>query len=170
MSAATRRSSAPTTCSTRTQHFYEWSLKLWEGLSHALDYNVMFSQRGVLNLANTPAPARPVRRSAATRMRLNGIDAELLTPDEIAKLCPGLDLSAKARFPVVGGLLQPRGGTARHDAVAWGFAHAADRLGVDIIENCEVTGFLKDGDRIVGRRDEPRRRSARRKSAWRSPA
>ena len=109
----------------------------------------MFSQRGVLNLANTPAQLdQHAQRGNA--MRLNGIDAELLMPEDIAKLCPGLDLSAKARFPVVGGLLQPRGGTARHDAVAWGFAHAADRLGVDIIENCEVTGFLKDGDRIVG--------------------
>ena len=103
-------------------------------------------------------------------MRLNGIDAELLGVDEIAKLCPGLDVSPKARFPVVGGLLQPRAGTARHDAVAWGFAHAADRLGVDIIENCEVTGFLNEGDRIVGVADEPRRQSARRRSALRSPA
>jgi sarcosine oxidase subunit beta len=83
-------------------------------------------------------------------MRLQGIDSELLGPDDIAKLCPGLDLSAAARFPVLGGLLQPRAGTARHDAVAWGYAHAADRLGVDIIENCEVQGFLKEGDRIVG--------------------
>src|SRR4029453_3718983 len=99
--------------------------KLWEGLSHALDYNVMFSQRGVLNLANTPAQldAFAFRGNA---LRLNGIDAELLTPLDIAKLCPGLDLSESARFPVVGALLQPRGGTARHDAVAWGFAHAAD--------------------------------------------
>jgi sarcosine oxidase subunit beta len=83
-------------------------------------------------------------------MRLNGIDAELLGREEVAKMCPGLDVSENARFPVVGGLLQPRGGTARHDAVAWGFAHAADRLGVDIIENCEVVGFLKDGERVVG--------------------
>jgi heterotetrameric sarcosine oxidase beta subunit len=129
--------------------FYEWSLKLWEGLSHALDYNVMFSPRGVLNLANNPAQLDQfVERGNA--MRLNGIDAELLMPDDIARLCPGLDLSPDARFPVVGGLLQPRGGTARHDAVAWGFAHAADRLGVDIVENCEVTGFLKQGERVFG--------------------
>jgi sarcosine oxidase subunit beta len=131
------------------QHFYEWSLKLWEGLSQVLDYNVMFSQRGVLNLANSPGQLDEFARRG-NAMRLNGIDAELLTPAEIAKLCPGLDLSEKARFPVVGGLLQPRAGTARHDAVAWGFAHAADRLGVDIIENCAVTGFLRGGDRIVG--------------------
>ena len=131
------------------QQFYEWSLKLWEGLSEALNYNVMFSQRGVLNLAHTPTQLDKFAERG-NGMRLNGIDAELLTPDDIAKLCPGLDLSPKARFPVVGGLFQPRGGTARHDAVAWGFAHAADRLGVDIVENCEVTGFLKDGGRIVG--------------------
>ena len=131
------------------QKFYEWSLKLWEGLSHSLNYNVMFSQRGVLNLAHSPTQLDQYAERG-NRMRLNGIDAELLMPADIAKLCPGLDLSERARFPIVGGLLQPRGGTARHDAVAWGFAHAADRLGVDIIENCEVTGFLKEGERIAG--------------------
>jgi sarcosine oxidase subunit beta len=131
------------------QKFYEWSLKLWEGLSHALDYNVMFSQRGVLNLAHSPAQMDQYAERG-NGMRLNGIDAELLMPEDIRKLCPGLDLSEKARFPIVGGLLQPRGGTARHDAVAWGFAHAADRLGVDIIENAEVTGFVRERDRIAG--------------------
>jgi sarcosine oxidase subunit beta len=130
-------------------HFYEWSLKLWEGLSQTLDYNVMFSQRGVLNLACSPGQLDGMAHRG-NAMRLNGIDSELLMPEDIAKLCPGMDLSPRARFPVVGGLLQPRAGTARHDAVAWGFAHAADRLGVDIIENCEVTGFLKEGDRVVG--------------------
>jgi len=130
-------------------NFYEKSLKLWEGLSHALDYNVMFSQRGVLNLAHSPTQLDEYAERG-NAMRLNGIDSELLMPNQIAKLCPGLDLSDKARFPVVGGLLQPRGGTARHDAVAWGFAHAADRLGVDILENCEVTGFIKERDRIDG--------------------
>ncbi len=130
-------------------NFYEKSLKLWEGLSHALDYNVMFSQRGVLNLAHSPTQLDEYAERG-NAMRLNGIDSELLMPDRIAKLCPGLDLSDKARFPVVGGLLQSRGGTARHDAVAWGFAHAADRLGVDILENCEVTGFIKERDRIDG--------------------
>jgi sarcosine oxidase subunit beta len=131
------------------QKFYEWSLKLWEGLSHTLDYNVMFSSRGVLNLAHSPAQLDQYAERG-NGMRLNGIDAELLMPEEIAKLCPGLDLSEKARFPIVGGLLQARAGTARHDAVAWGYAHAADRLGVDIIENCEVQGFLKERDQIVG--------------------
>jgi heterotetrameric sarcosine oxidase beta subunit len=129
--------------------FYEWSLKLWEGLSHALDYNVMFSSRGVLNLANNPTQLDQFYERG-NAMRLNGIDAEMLMPDDIAKLCPGLDLSPEARFPVVGGLFQPRAGTARHDAVAWGFAHAADRLGVDIIENCEVTGFLEQSGQIYG--------------------
>ena len=116
------------------QKFYEWSLKLWEGLSHTLDYNVMFSSRGVLNLAHSPAQLDQYAERG-NGMILNGADAELLMPEDIAKLCPGLDLSEKARFPIVGGLLQPRAGTARHDAVAWGYAHAADRLGVDIIEN-----------------------------------
>jgi len=83
-------------------------------------------------------------------MRLNGADAELLSADEVARKVPGLDVSASARFPIVGGLMQPRAGTARHDAVAWGFARGADRRGVDIIENCEVTGFLRDGDRVIG--------------------
>ncbi len=109
----------------------------------------MFSSRGVLNLANNPSQLDQFYERG-NAMRLNGIDAEMLMPEDIAKLCPGLDLSPNARFPVVGGLLQPRAGTARHDAVAWGFAHAADRLGVDIIENCEVTGFLKQSGRVYG--------------------
>src|SRR5690606_15951708 len=83
-------------------------------------------------------------------MRHEGIDAELMTPDQIKRLVPGLDMSASARFPIIGGLMQRRAGTARHDAVAWGYARAADRRGVDIIENCEVTGFLREDDRIVG--------------------
>jgi len=129
--------------------FYEFSMKLWENLSHDLNYNVMFSQRGILNLAHTPGQADDyIRRGNA--MRHAGGDAEWLTPPQIAKFAPGVDLSPNARFPVVGGLLQPRAGTARHDAVAWGYARGADRRGVDILENCEVTGFLREGDRIVG--------------------
>ncbi|HET6469587.1 MAG TPA: sarcosine oxidase subunit beta family protein [Geminicoccaceae bacterium] len=131
------------------QRFYEWSLKLWEGLSRDLGYNVMFSQRGVLNLAHSPAQLDAYARRG-NGMRLEGIDAELLGVEEIRRLVPGLDLSRDARFPIVGGLFQPRGGTARHDAVAWGYAHAADRRGVDIVETCEVTGFLNEGERIVG--------------------
>jgi heterotetrameric sarcosine oxidase beta subunit len=129
--------------------FYEHSMRLWENLSHDLNYNVMFSQRGVLNLAHTPAQLDDYARRG-NAMRHGGGDAELLYPDQIAKLYPGLDVSGSARFPVVGGLLQPKAGTARHDAVAWGYARGADRRGVDILENCEVTGFLRDGDRIIG--------------------
>ncbi|HEV2900070.1 MAG TPA: sarcosine oxidase subunit beta family protein [Pseudaminobacter sp.] len=129
--------------------FYEHSMRLWENLSHDLNYNVMFSQRGILNLAHTPAQLDDYARRG-NAMRHGGGDAELLYPDQIARLYPGLDLSGSARFPVVGGLLQPKAGTARHDAVAWGYARGADRRGVDILENCEVTGFLRDGDRITG--------------------
>ncbi|MCC5779429.1 sarcosine oxidase subunit beta family protein [Nitratireductor sp. B36] len=129
--------------------FYEFSMKLWENLSHELNYNVMFSQRGVLNLAHSPGQADAfIRRGNA--MRHSGVDAEWLTPQQIARKVPGLDTSKSARFPVVGGLLQPRAGTARHDAIAWGYARAADRRGVDLIENCEVTGFLRTGDQITG--------------------
>ncbi|WP_336068153.1 sarcosine oxidase subunit beta family protein [Nitratireductor rhodophyticola] len=129
--------------------FYEFSMRLWENLSHELNYNVMFSQRGVLNLAHSPGQADAfIRRGNA--MRHGGVDAEWLTPQQIARKVPGLDTSGSARFPIAGGLLQPRAGTARHDAVAWGYARAADRRGVDLIENCEVTGFLRDGDQITG--------------------
>ncbi|WP_421912541.1 sarcosine oxidase subunit beta [Mesorhizobium sp.] len=129
--------------------FYEHSMKLWENLSHDLNYNVMFSQRGCLNLAHTPAQFDDYARRG-NAMRHLGVDAELMTPGEIKRLIPALDVSTTARFPVLGGLMQRRAGTARHDAVAWGYARGADRRGVDIIENCEVTGFLRDGDRITG--------------------
>ncbi len=130
-------------------HFYEFSLKLWEGLSQDLNFNVMFSQRGVINLAHSdPQLDAYARRGNA--MRLNGIDAEVLSREEIQRRVPLLDCSRKARFPITGGLLQSRGGVARHDAVAWGFARAADARGVDIIQNCEVTGIRKQGNRVVG--------------------
>ncbi|MGO4637293.1 sarcosine oxidase subunit beta [Mesorhizobium sp. 2RAF45] len=129
--------------------FYEHSMKLWEGLSHELNYNVMFSRRGCLNLAHTPAQFDDYARRG-NAMRHLGVDAELMTPAQIKRLIPALDISSDARFPVVGGLMQRRAGTARHDAVAWGYARGADRRGVDIIENCEVTGFLRDGDRVTG--------------------
>lgn len=129
--------------------FYEHSLKLWETLSQSLNYNVMFSQRGVLNLFHTPS-----QRDAAARrgnaMRLMGIDAELLEPEQIGKRAPMIDLSTDARFPVLGGLLQPRGGSVRHDAVAWGFARGASDCGVDIVENCEVTGIGIENGRVKG--------------------
>ncbi|TIS82610.1 MAG: sarcosine oxidase subunit beta, partial [Mesorhizobium sp.] len=129
--------------------FYEHSMKLWENLSHDLNYNVMFSQRGCLNLAHTPAQVDDYARRG-NAMRHLGVDAELMSVKEIKRLVPALDVSGSARFPILGGLMQPRAGTARHDAVAWGYARGADRRGVDIIENCEVTGFLRDGDRITG--------------------
>jgi sarcosine oxidase subunit beta len=129
--------------------FYEHSLKLWEGLSRELNYNVMFSQRGYLNLAHSDAQMDAhARRGNA--MRLNGIDAVLLDREGVRAMVPDLDFSPRARFPIQGGLSQPRGGTARHDAVAWGYARAADARGVDIIQNCEVTGILRDGDRVIG--------------------
>jgi sarcosine oxidase subunit beta len=128
---------------------YEHSLKLWEGLSADLNFNVMFSARGVLNLAHSDAQRDQMMRRGNT-MRCNGIDAEWLDRQQVAEFEPGLDCSARARFPVVGGLLQRRGGTARHDAVAWGYARAADQLGVDIIQQCEVTGFRVEGGRVRG--------------------
>lgn len=128
-------------------HFYEHSLKLWEGLSADLNYNVMYSPRGVLNLAHSDAQRDQMFRRGNT-MRANGIDAEWLDRKEVADFAPYLDTSDDARYPIVGGLLQRRGGTARHDAVAWGYARAADKLGVDIIQNCEVTGFRIEGGRV----------------------
>jgi sarcosine oxidase subunit beta len=130
-------------------HFYEFALKLWEGLSAELNFNVMFSQRGVLNLAHTPAEFEAFQRRG-NAMRLNGIDAVLMRRDAIADTVPLLDCSDQARYPIVGGLMQPRGGTARHDAVAWGYARAADARGVDIIQNCEVTGIRREAGRVVG--------------------
>ena len=119
--------------------FYEFSMKLWEGLEQDFNYNAMVSQRGILNLFhNDPQSDAFARRGNA--MRLAGADAVLLDREEVRKLYPFLDFE-NARFPIKGGLLQPRGGTVRHDAVAWGYARGADSRGVDIIENCEVTGF-----------------------------
>ena len=129
--------------------FYEHSLKLWEGLSQDLNYNVMLSQRGMLNTFHTPA-----QRDAAVRrgnsMRLQGVDAVLLDAEGVRKLVPIIDFSPNTRFPILGGLLQPRGGSVRHDAVAWGFARSADTRGVDIIQNCEVTGFQIEKGRVRG--------------------
>ena len=132
-----------------SQRLLEFSLTLWEGLSDALNFNVMFSQRGAVFLGHSEADmTRLAERGDA--LRCNGIDAELLTRERVGRLIPLLDLSPKARFPVAGGLIQRRGGTARHDAVAWGYARAAAALGVDIIQNCEVTGLLVAGGRITG--------------------
>lgn len=122
--------------------FYEWSMKLWEGLEQELNYNAMVSQRGVLNLYHSDAQ-RDAYARRGTAMRLHGVDAELLDAAAVRKMAPFLNFD-DARFPIQGGLLQPRGGTARHDAVNWGYARAASAFGVDIIQNCEVTGFLTD--------------------------
>ena len=128
---------------------YEHSLKLWEGLSAELNFNVMLSQRGVLNLAHSEADIREgLRRVHANR--LNGIDAEWLGREQVKRFCPILNVSADARYPVLGGTLQRRGGVARHDAVAWGYARAADAQGIDIIEDCEVTAIRTAGGRVVG--------------------
>ena len=130
-------------------HLYEKSLKLWEGLSQELNFNVMFSQRGVMNLGHTLQDMRDIyRRSNANR--LNGIDSEILTPAEIKALVPAMNVSTDTRYPVLGASYQPRGGVARHDAVAWGFARAADVRGVDIIQNCEVTGIRRANGRVTG--------------------
>ncbi len=128
--------------------FYEWSMKLWEGLEQELNYNAMVSQRGVLNLYHSDAQ-RDAYARRGNAMRLYGVDSELLDADGVRAMYPFLDFE-NARFPIRGGLLQRRGGTARHDAVVWGYARAADALGVDIIQNCEVTGFLAEGDAITG--------------------
>ncbi|TPM56220.1 sarcosine oxidase subunit beta family protein [Mesorhizobium sp. B2-2-4] len=129
--------------------FYEFSVKLWEGLSRALNFNVMFSQRGQIVTAHS-ADQLDTFSHRANIMRLNGIDADILDRDAVRRLVPYLDFSETARFPIHGAILQGRAGTARHDAVAWGYARAADGHGVDIIQNCEVTGFVRNGERIVG--------------------
>ncbi|NRB05337.1 MAG: sarcosine oxidase subunit beta family protein [Rhodobacteraceae bacterium] len=121
------------------QPFYELSLKLWEGLEQDFNYNAMVSQRGILNLIHSDAQRDAFARRG-NAMRLSGADAELLDTDGIQKMCPFLDFD-NARFPIQGALWQPRGGTVRHDAVAWGYARGADSRGVDLIQNCEVTGF-----------------------------
>jgi heterotetrameric sarcosine oxidase beta subunit len=128
--------------------FYEWSMKLWEGLEQDINYNTMVSQRGVLNLYHSD-PQRDAFARRGNAMRLHGVDAELLDREQVRDLVPYLDFD-DARFPIQGGLLQRRGGTARHDAVVWGYARAADRRGIDIVQNCEVTGVRVSNGRVVG--------------------
>lgn len=122
---------------------FEHSVKLWEGLTQELNYNVMFSQRGCMMLAHTVHDVQSFKRHVHAN-RLQGIDNEWLTAEEAKAFCPPLNISAGLRYPVLGAALQRRAGTARHDAVVWGFARGADARGVDIIQNCEVTGFLRD--------------------------
>jgi sarcosine oxidase subunit beta len=129
---------------------YEHSLKLWEGLQDDLGFDLQFSQRGVLNLAHSLGDVRSSMRRVNAN-RLNGVDAEWLTPDEVKAFCPIVNVSPSLRYPVMGATLQRRGGIARHDKVAWGYAARASDLGVDIVEHCEVTGFVRgDGGRVEG--------------------
>jgi sarcosine oxidase, subunit beta len=128
---------------------YDHAVKLWEGLSQELNYNVMFSQRGVMMLAHNVHDVQVLKRHIYAH-RLNGVDNEWLTPKEAKAFCPPLSIDKKARYPVMGAALQRRGGTARHDAVAWGYARGADARGVDIIQNCAVTGIRTEQGRVVG--------------------
>ncbi len=128
---------------------YDHALDLWHGLSSDLNFNVMFSARGVLNLAHDQNEARELKRRVHAN-RLNGVDAAWLDAAQVKRFCPILETGAGARYPVVGATLQRRGGVARHDAVAWGFARAADARGVDIIESCEVTAIRRAGARVTG--------------------
>ena len=127
---------------------YELSMKLWERLEQELNFNVMVSQRGVLNLCHSDGQRDAFARRE-NAMRLHGFDAELLDRDRVRKIAPFLEFD-NARFPILGGLLQRRGGTVRHGAVAWGYARAASARGVDIVQNCEATGFRIEAGRMVG--------------------
>ncbi len=128
---------------------YEHSLKLWEGLSEDINYNVMFSQRGVFNLGHTLQDMRDIERRVNAN-QLNGIDGMVLNAKEVKERIPLIDISTNTRFPILGASLQERGGVARHDAVAWGFARAASNYGVDIIENCEVTAMDIENGKMRG--------------------
>lgn len=128
--------------------FYEWSLKLWEGLEQDFNYNAMVSQRGVLNLYHSDAQ-RDASARRGNAMRLHGVDAELIGREQLQAMVPYLDFD-NARFPIQGALLQRRGGTVRHDAVAWGYARGADSRGVDILQHCEVTGIRTENGRVAG--------------------
>lgn len=129
--------------------FYDFSLRLYEGLSRELRFNIMLSQRGIINIAHSAHQLELLARWA-NALRLNGVDGELMSAAQVREWLPLLNASPTARYPVAGGLLQRRGGIARHDAVAWGYARAADQRGVDIIQDCEVLGFLRERGRVVG--------------------
>ena len=128
---------------------YELSLKLWEGLSQELNYNVMFSQRGVLNLGHNLQDMRDIERRVNAN-RLNGIDGEVVSPEQIKQIAPLINISSDCRYPILGASWQPRGGTARHDAVAWGYARGADALGVDLIQETEVIGIRRKNGTVLG--------------------
>jgi len=128
---------------------YDHALKIWENLSQELNFNVMFSQRGVMNLAHNQHDVRELKRRTHAN-RLNGIDCEWLETKQVKEFCPIINCSPNIRYPVMGSTLQKRAGTARHDAVAWGYSRGADSMGVDIIQNCEVKGIKRKGDAIEG--------------------
>ena len=128
---------------------YEHALKLWEGMSQELNYNVMFSKRGVMNVAHTLHDVRELKRRWHAN-RLNDIDCEWLNTKQVKEFCPIINTSPNIRYPVLGATLQRRGGTARHDAVAWGYARGADAMGVDIIQNCEVTNINVNNGQVTG--------------------
>ena len=128
---------------------YEHALKLWEGLGRELNYNIMMSHRGVMNLAHDEGEARVLRRRVEAN-RLNGIDSEWLDAKQVKDFCPPINISPDVRYPVLGATLQRRGGVNRHDAVVWGYARAADAMGVDILQNCEVTGLKIEAGAVVG--------------------
>jgi sarcosine oxidase, subunit beta len=130
-----------------SSRFFDRSLRLYEGLSRELNFNVMLSQRGKLSLAHSPHEMELLRRTV-NAIRMNGVDAELVTPRELRALEPMLNL--ESRYPVEGAAVQWRGGIARHDGVVWGFARAASALGVDVVQDCEVTGFLLERGRVTG--------------------
>ncbi|RBP65018.1 sarcosine oxidase subunit beta [Brevibacterium sanguinis] len=128
---------------------YEHSLKLWEQLPEELEYDFLFSQRGVLNLAHTLQDVRESRRRVGANV-LNGVDAEWLDPQQVKEVCPIINIGDDIRYPVMGGTYQPRAGIAKHDHVAWAFARKCDEMGVDIIQNCEVTDLITIGGKVIG--------------------
>ena len=134
---------------TEASLLYEKSMQLWEGLSQDLNYNVMYSQRGVYNLGHNLQDMREIERRVSANI-LNGIDAEIVGPEQIKANIPAINISRNSRYPILGASWQRRGGVARHDAVAWGFARAADAQGVDIIQQCEVTGLKQSNGSIIG--------------------
>ncbi len=130
-------------------NFFDYSLKLYEKLSLEFNYNLLLSQGGITTLAHNRHDLEILERWANS-MQVQNVDSEMLTPQQIKERMPLIDISPTSRFPIWGGFVQKRGGVARHDAVAWGYARGADAMGVDIIQNCEVTGILRDGDRVRG--------------------
>ncbi len=128
---------------------YEHSLKLWEQLPEELEYDFLFSQRGVLNLAHTLQDVRESRRRVNANV-LNGVDAEWLDPQQVKEVCPIINIGDDIRYPVMGGTYQPRAGIAKHDHVAWAFARKCDEMGVDIIQNCEVTDLITIAGKVIG--------------------